>query len=448
MADATTATSANRRVFERRTAASRDAWRAASGVLPAGVSGAAKYYPPYPVFLERAEKGRVRDLDGNEYVDLLMGAGSVLLGHCEPRVVEAVARRMKRIGTVLAPTSLEGEYAERLRSHMPYLERLRFANTGSEANRMALRAARAYTGRTRYAKFEGNFHGSDDSFLFSSVSRVTLGSAHRPEPAMDSGGVPAGLAREVLILPFNDPKGAGERIRAHGDELAAVFMEPVAFSSGGAVPAEPAFAAAVREAASEVGALLVFDEVVTAFRLGLGGAPAYLGVRPDLSCIGKAIGGGMPLSAFGGRADVMDDVLGLEGKRHRIFHSGTFTANPLSLAGGLATLDVLETEPVLEHMNRLAAELRAGLTEVCAAHGIGFVTGVASVLQLHLTGSAPRTRREVLSGDLDTLADVLLGVCANGVLWPPVHPAVICGSHTGEDVSRVIEALDAAMGRM
>ena len=447
MADAAAPGSTNRRIFERRTAASRRAWHSASGVLPAGVSGAAKYYSPYPVFLERAERGRVRDLDGNEYVDLLMGAGSVLLGHCEPRVVEAVARRMQRIGTVLAPTLLEGEYAERLRSHMPYLERLRFANTGSEANRMALRAARAYTGRTRYAKFEGNFHGSDDSFLFSSVSRTTPGSARRPEPVMDSGGIPAGLAREVVILPFNDPQGAGARIRAHGDELAAVFMEPVAFSSGGAVPADPAFAAAVREATSEAGALLVFDEVVTAFRLGLGGAPGYLGVTPDLSCIGKAIGGGMPLSAFGGRADVMDEVLGPGGESRRIFHSGTFTANPLSLAGGLATLDVLESEPVLERMDRLAAELRAGLAEVCAAHGSGFVTGVASVFQLHFTESPPRTRREVLSGDLATLADVLLGMCADGVLWPPVHPAVLCGAHTGDDLSRVVDALDAAMRR-
>ena len=309
---AATAVSVNRQLFERRTRRSREAWAAALGVLPAGVSGAAKYYSPYPVFLASGDGGRVRDVDGNEYVDLLMGAGSILLGHCDRRIATAVATQMGQLGTALAPTTLERTYAERLRAHMPYLERLRFANTGSEANRSALRAARAYTGRTRYAKFEGNYHGSDDYFLFSSVSRSTLGPARRPEPVIDSHGVPASLTRDVVVLPFNDAQGAADLIRAHGDELAAVVMEPMAFSTGGAILADAEFADAVREATAEAGALLVFDEVVTAFRLGLAGAPGYLGVTPDLTCIGKAVGGGLPLAAFGGRADVMEDVLGLD----------------------------------------------------------------------------------------------------------------------------------------
>jgi glutamate-1-semialdehyde 2,1-aminomutase len=261
---------------------------------------------------------------------------------------------------------------------------------------------------------------------------------------IDSHGVPATLTRDVVVLPFNDGDAAAALIRAHGDELAAVLMEPMAFSTGGAIRATVEFAAAVRDACAETGALLVFDEVVTAFRLGLAGAPGYLGVTPDLSCIGKAVGGGLPLAAFGGRADVMDDVLGLA-EGHPIFHSGTFTGNPLSIAAGMATLDVLEAEPVLEHIDRLGARLRGALDEVCRRHRLGHVTGVGSVLQLHLTEQAPSNRRDVLAGDLDRLADVLLGVCAGGVLWPPIHPAVLCAAHTDADVDRVVEAVDRAM---
>lgn len=437
-------------LYRRRTPASRAAWEAALGVLPSGVSGAAKRYDPYPVFLAAASGSQVTDLDGNQYVDLLMGAGACLLGHGHPHVVQAVARQLGRIGTVLAPTVLEREYAERLRGHMPYLERLRFANTGSEAVRTALRVARAVTGRTRYAKFEGNFHGSDDYFLWSANARRTAGDPARPEPVADCAGLPERLAGEVLLLPYNDAEGAAALLKQHGGELAAVFMEPVAFSSGGAIPADAAFAQAVADATRAAGALLVFDEVVTCLRLGLGGAPSYLGVSPDLSCVGKAIGGGLPLAAFGGRADVLEAALGPDPAHAgtHVFHSGTFTANPLSLAAGMAVLDVVESEPVVETLDELGGRLRAGLQQVCDAHGRGHVTGVGSVLQLHLTAAPPGNRREVLAGDLEGLRRVLLGMCANGVLWPPVHPGVLSYAHRDHDVQRVIDALDAVLGEV
>jgi glutamate-1-semialdehyde 2,1-aminomutase len=435
------------KTFRERTPASRAAWEAALGVLPSGVSGAAKLYNPYPVFLGAASGSRVTDLDGNEYVDLLMGAGACLLGHGHPHVVEAVGRQLGQIGTVLAPTGLERRYAERLREHMPYLERLRFANTGSEAVRTALRVARAVTGRDRYAKFEGNFHGSDDYFLWSATGRHTAGEPTRPEPAPDCAGLPERLAGEVLLLPYNDAEGAAALIKEHGDELAAVFMEPMAFSTGGAILADAGFARAVAEAARAAGALLVFDEVVTCLRLGLGGAPSYLGVTPDLSCVGKAVGGGMPLSAFGGRADVMEAALGANPAHAgtHVFHSGTFTANPISLAAGMAVLDVVESEPVVETLDALGDHLRAGLQQVCDAHGLGHVTGVGSVFQLHLTAAPPANRREVLAGDLERLRQVLLGMCAGGVLWPPVHPGVLSYAHDQGDIHRVVDTLDAVL---
>jgi len=435
-------------LYRERTPGSSDSWRESAGVLPMGVSGAAKFYEPYPVVLSGGRGGHVTDVDGNDYADYLMGAGSSLLGHCHPEVVRAVRQQIGRLATVLAPTPVEARFAERLRSLMPYLERLRFANTGSEAVRTALRAARAFTGKTRYGKFEGNFHGSDDYFLVSSGSRQVAGSAGRPRPVMDSAGVPPRIADEVLLLPYNDAKNAAALIEAHAGELAAVVMEPVAFSTGGAVVADRRFAAVVRELTTRHGIVLIFDEVVTGLRLGVGGAPEYLGVTPDLSCLGKAIGGGLPLSAMGGRADIMEAVLGPSarpGGTH-IFHSGTFTGNPLSMAAGMAVLDVLEREPVLEHVDHLGARLISTLQEVLDSHGVGHMTGFGSIFQLHFTETPPSNRREVLAGDPVLTAAVLLGLCAHGVLWPPVHPGVVSYGHTEADIDRLAEVLDTVMG--
>ena len=435
-------------LYRERTPGSSVSWRESAGVLPMGVSGAAKFYEPYPVVLSGGRGGHVTDVDGNDYADYLMGAGSSLLGHCHPEVVLAVRQQIGRLATVLAPTPVEARFAERLRGLMPYLERLRFANTGSEAVRTALRAARAFTGKTRYGKFEGNFHGSDDYFLVSSGSRQVAGSARRPRPVMDSAGVPPRIADEVLLLPYNDAKNAAALIEAHAGELAAVVMEPVAFSTGGAVVADRRFAAAVRELTTRHGIVLIFDEVVTGLRLGVGGAPEYLGVTPDLSCLGKAIGGGLPLSAMGGRADIMEAVLGPSARAGgtHIFHSGTFTGNPLSMAAGMAVLDVLEREPVLEHVDHLGARLISTLQEVLDSHGVGHMTGFGSIFQLHLTETPPSNRREVLAGDPVLTAAVLLGLCAHGMLWPPVHPGVVSYGHTEADIDRLAEVLDTVMG--
>lgn len=416
-------------------------WERARGLLPLGVAGAAKYYDPYPVFVERALGGRVWDLDGNEYVDLLMGAGPCLLGHRHPAVINAVARQLDRVVQALAPTTLEAEFAERLRGHMTYLERIRFANTGSEAVRTCLRAARAITGRTGVAKLEGGFHGSDDPFLISTAS--VAGPPERPTPTPESAGVPPYVVEDVLVLPSNDPVGATALIEENAKSLAAVVVEPVAFSTGGAIPLASEFARALRDVTARHGIVLVFDEVVTCFRMGLGGAPAYLGVAPDLSALGKALGGGFPLAALGGRAEIMEAVLGprsaAEGRR--IFQSGTFTGNPMGLTAGMATLDVLEREPVLEVVDALAERLRVGLREVFRATNLrASVTGVGSVFQLHMTHAEPRDRREILGGDIELLRLFLLAMVARGVLWPPIHPGVTAYMHEGSDIDRTLEA--------
>lgn len=422
-------------------------WKEATQILPMGVSGSAKFYEPYPVVLASGLGGHITDVDSNNYVDFLMGAGSSLLGHSHPAVVAAVRKQIGRLSTILAPTSAEARFAERLRGLMPYLQRIRFANTGSEAVRTALRAARAYTGRTRYAKFEGNYHGSDDYFLVSGGSRQVSGEPHQPRPVFDSAGVPERIAEEVVLLPYNDVENAVSLISRHAAELAAVVMEPVAFSTGGAIAADRHFAQAIRAVTKQQGIVLIFDEVVTGLRLGTSGAPGYLGVTPDLSCLGKAIGGGLPLSAFGGRADIMEAVLGpgASSQDTRIFHSGTFTGNPLSVAAGMAVLDVLEQEPVLEHIDHLGERLRATLQQVLDSHGRGHMTGVGSIFQLHFTSAPPRNRREVLAGDYRLLTTVLLGMCAHGVLWPPVHPGVVSSGHTDPDIDRAATVLDVVL---
>jgi glutamate-1-semialdehyde 2,1-aminomutase len=429
--------------YRNRTPRSLRLFQKAEGILPMGISGAAKFYRPYPVYLAQSSGGLVWDVDGNEYVDFLMGAGPNILGHRHPAVHQVVGQQLEVITQTLAPTELEIELAQRLRGHMPYLERIRFTNTGSEAVRTCLRVARACTGRTGLAKFEGGFHGSDDPFLISTKSYA--GTPERPIGALESAGVPPYIADDVLVLPFNDGTQAAALIEERADSLAAVFMEPVAFSDGGAIPAHPDFARTMREVTQKHGILLVFDEVVTSYRMGLEGAPAYLGVTPDLSALGKAIGGGFPLAALGGKAEVLDAVLGEDSFHNskRIFQSGTFTGNAVSIAAGLAALSVLESEPVLDTINALGERFRNGLRCLFDASGVGGkVTGVGSIFQLHFTEAEPRNRREMLAGDMEMLRLFLLGMVSEGVLWPPIHPGVTAYTHTTGDIDRSLDAAE------
>jgi len=425
---------------------SRRLWERACGVLPGGVSGAAKHYAPFPLFIASARGAHAIDVDGNEYVDLLMGAGPMLLGHGHPRVLEAVREQVSWMTNPLLPTELSIELAERVRGHMPHLELLRFANTGSEATRSAVRVARAVTGRPLVAKCEGAFHGSDDMFLVSAHARTTAGGEHRPQPVVDCPGLLPHVEESVLLLPYNDPVAAAELIAEHAGELACVIVEPVAFSSGGGMPATRKFARALRAATKRHDVLLIFDEVLCAYRLGLAGAPARLGVTPDLAAIGKAVGGGMPLAAFGGRADLMEGALGPAAGEHAIFQSGTFTENPVAMAAGLAVLDVLESEPVLARADRAGELLRAGLRERLAARGVtAAVTGTASIAQVHLGVERVENRRDVLRASARDTRAFLLGMVAGGVLWPPIHPAVTSGAHSEGDIERVMATVETVL---
>lgn len=439
--DSTPVLGEDARGFASSTPTSRALWERACEVFPQGVSGQAKFFAPYPVFVASCLGSRVTDVDGTEYVDLLMGAGPMLLGHRHPHVIEAIARQLKVMTNPMMPNEASLDFAERLRAHMPYLERLRFTNTGSEATRSAVRIARAATGRTKIAKFEGNYHGSDDVFLVSTHTHEAAGSDDRPLGRLDYAGLSPRLLDEALVLPYNDTVAARTLIEEHGGELAAVIMEPVAFSSGGGVPATVEFAAAVREVTERHGIPLIFDEVLCALRLGLAGAPGYLGVDPDLSTIGKAVGGGLPLAAVGGRADLMEAALGADAGERKIFQSGTFTENPVSVAAGMATLDVLETTDALVRADATAEALREGLRQLFEAGGVtAAVTGLGSIVQVHMGATEVSNRRDILRSDFERTREFLLRLVSRGVLWPPVHPGLTSAAHDQRDIDQVIEA--------
>lgn len=433
------------------TPGSQALWERATRIMPSGVSASIKYFAPYPVYLESAIGGTVHDVDGRDYVDLVMGGGPHILGHADPEVVEAIRVQAGRIAQHLSPAVDEVAFAERLAGHFPQLERVRFANTGSEAVRSALRVARAMTGRTMIAKCEGLYHGSDDVVMVSSTIGRTAGTQERPTGVVDSAGIPGYVLDDTLILPFNDPIAAQALISEHGDRLAAVLLEPIAFSSGGAIAATRAFVEALRAATSRVGAVLIFDEVVTGLRLGSGGASSHFGVAPDLICLGKAIGGGMPIAAFGGRADLMEGALGLDAARNgtRIFQSGTFTANPMAIAAGNVVLERFRGGGPVARLDALADRLRAGLDGLFAHHGVAArTTGAASIFQVHFTETPPRNRREILAGDMTALHAFLLGLIAEGILWTPVHPGLTCLAHTDMQIDEVIVAAGRVLEQM
>lgn len=437
--------------YRDRTPRSRALWERALATMPLGVSANLKYFAPYPVQLDRAIGGRAWDVDGNEYVDVTLGAGTHLLGHRHPAVTAAVERQLGRLWQHLVPGGDEIELAERLRARYPQLERIRFATTGSEAMRGTIRVARAVTGRPLVAKMEGHYHGSDDVVLVSSKTGTLAGTATRPAGVADAPGLSRGALDEIVVLPWNDAEAAVQIIEEKAAEIACVLVEPIGFSSAGGVATERAFAAALRAACDRHGIVLVYDEIVTAHRLGPGGAAQWLGVTPDLSAFGKAVGGGFPLSVFGGRADLMEAALGrsaLEGVG-LVFASGTFTGHAIAAAAGVAVLDVLDAEEPRQHLDQLAERLRHGLDARFRAHGVeAWAIGAASISQVHFTATPPRNRREILGGDQTRLDRFLLGMVAHGVLWPPVHAALSCAAHDETDIDRVLDAADDVLADM
>jgi glutamate-1-semialdehyde 2,1-aminomutase len=439
------------RDFTARTPRSRELWEGARRVLPGGVSGNAKFFKPYPIYVEKASGSRVVDVDGNVYIDLLAGAGSAILGHGPEVVTRAVAAQLEQAISPIFATELEVRLARKITTHMPYMEMVRFVNSGSEATFLLSRAARAFTGRERIAKFEGNYHGQHD-FGLTGAFVAGAGSDDRPDPIAGCAGPERSSLNDLLLLPYNDA-AALDIVREHASELAAVFIEPLAGFGIGAIPAERDWLAALRDLTTEKGILLVFDEIVTGFRLGLGGASPWFGVRPDLGAIGKIVGGGFPVGGFGGRRDVMEKVVTPTKEpsdvKEKIFASGTFSGNPVSMAAGLAMISELERADVYETLARRAERLRMGLREAARSAGLDLqATGIGSIFHVHFAREPIRDKRSAMRADPVRQYAFSIGMISRGVLLPPAHPGFLSTAHGEADIDEVLRVAGGVLREM
>lgn len=439
------------RAYTARTPRSRQLWEEARGVLPGGVSGNAKFFKPHPIYIEKASGSKVVDVDGNVYIDLLAGAGSAILGHGPEAVRRAVATQLEQAISPIFATELEVRLARKVTTHMRYMDMVRFVNSGSEATFLLARAARAFTGKERIAKFEGNYHGQHD-FGLTGAFVAGAGSEHRPEPIAGCAGTERSSLNDLLLLPYNDA-AALDIIRDHANELAAVFIEPVAGFGIGAIPAERDWLAALRELTVEKGILLVFDEIVTGFRLGLGGASSWFGVHPDLGAIGKIIGGGFPIGGFGGRRDIMEKVVTPTKEpsdvKEKIFASGTFSGNPLSMVAGLAMISELERADIYDTLAQRGQRLRTGLREAGRRQGLELqATGIGSIFHVHFAGEPIHDKRSAMRADPARQYAFSIGMISKGVLLPPAHPGFLSIAHSEGDVDEVLRVASDVLREM
>jgi len=436
--------------FERKTQQSKELYEEACKYLPGGVAGSAAFLAPHPVYVDKAEGGRLIDVDGNEYIDLLLGGFPNILGHRAHVIIDAVKEQLDRAVAPILFQKMGIELAKKISQHMPHIERVRFCNTGSEATQSALRAARAWTKKDKIAKIEGGYNGGHDYVLISGVSGKVDGPAERPLPIRDCAGVPRFVVENTVVLPFNDSEASVAIIREHGQELAAVLLEPMPAFGMGCVPAEKEYLAALREVTEEHNVVLIYDEIVTAFRLaGMGGAAAYYGVAPDLDCFGKPIGGGFPIGAFGGRTDIMEGTCNPGADPAlKIFQSGTFTGNPIAMTAGLACLTELEKKDY-RYIDNLGEKMRVGLQEIARTQKVAMqITGLCSVFMPHFASQPIRNNRDKIKADAARQREFCLGMIVNGVYLPPMHAGAICFAHSEEDVDHILNVAENVLKEM
>ena len=403
-------------------------YAAARRLMPGGVNSpvrACLRTGVAPRFVTAAKGSRIVDAEGVEYVDFVGSWGPAILGHAHPAVVAAVREACGQGLTFGAPTARETELAELVRALMPSMEKLRMVSSGTEAVMSAIRAARGFTRRDDVIKFAGCYHGHSDGML------VKAGSGALTHGEPDSAGVPADVARHTLVAEYNDLASVEAIFAAHPDSVAAVIVEPVA-ANNGVIPPAPGFLAGLRELTTRHGALLIFDEVITGFRLALGGAQAYYGVTPDLSTLGKIVGGGLPAAVYGGRADVMA-MVSPEGP---VYQAGTLSGNPLATAAGIATLSILREDPgIYRRLAEKGAALAEGLRR--AGRGRIEVTQVGSLLGIDWHGD---------DAGFSAFYRHLLA-CGVSVAPSPCEAIFLSDAHTQEDLERMVRAAEGFFGR-
>ena len=414
---------------------SEELFERARRVIPGGVNSPVRAFKAVggsPRFIVWGEGCRVFDADGRAYVDYLGSWGPLILGHACPDVVEAVREAALRGTSYGAPCPGEVELAERVTRLVPSMEKVRFVSSGTEATMSALRLARGFTGRSKILKFEGCYHGHADGLLVAAGSGVaTLGIPGSP-------GVTAGTVADTLVVPYNDVRALEAAVTAHGSDLAAVIVEPVVGNMGCVLPA-PGYLDSLREITRRAGALLVFDEVITGFRLGLGGAQAAYGITPDLTCLGKIIGGGLPVGAYGGRADVMDRVA----PDGPVYQAGTLSGNPLAMEAGCAALDALKRPGNYERLAALTTRLTDGLAGAADAAGaVVTINRVASMFTVFFCRGPVSDYASAKASDTARYARFFHAMLDRGVYLPPAQfeAAFVSLAHTEADVDATVAA--------
>ncbi len=414
---------------------SETAFERAQHLMPGGVNSPARAFGAVggtPLFFDRADGAYLFDLDGNRYIDYIGSWGPMILGHRHPAVIAALEEALTRGTSFGAPTEAESELAERIIDAVESVDKVRLVNSGTEATMSAIRLARGFTGRDVIVKFAGNYHGHVDSLLVAAgSSAATLGTPSSP-------GVTAGTAQDTLVLEYNDVAGLEEAFAKRGDEIAGVILEPVVGNMGVVRPSEE-FCTALNTLTKQHGALLICDEVMSGFRVALGGAQQLLGLRPDLTTLGKIVGGGLPVGAYGGRRDVMDHVL----PAGKVFQAGTLSGNPLATAAGCATLQMLQDDPPYERLEALTARLESGLSKAATEAGLPHgISRVGSMMTLFFNGENVSDWPAASRCNTDAFAKYFWGLIEKGSYMPcsQYEALFVSAAHTEEDIDTTIAA--------
>ncbi|HEV3144159.1 MAG TPA: glutamate-1-semialdehyde 2,1-aminomutase [Gemmataceae bacterium] len=422
---------------------SQQAFARASRLMPGGVNSPARAFGAVggiPPFIARGEGPYLFDIDGNRYLDYIGSWGPLILGHCHPRVVEAVNQALCDGASFGAPTERESELAELIVEAMPSVEMVRMVSSGTEASMSAIRLARGFTGRDVIVKVAGCYHGHVDSLL------VAAGSSALTHGVPSSPGVPKGCTNDTLVVQFNDVQGLDDAFRARGSEIAGIIIEPIVGNMGLVTPTAE-FLAALRKLTELHGSLLIFDEVMTGFRLAYGGAQQILKVKPDLTVFGKIVGGGLPVGAYGGRADIMKKIL----PAGPVFQAGTLSGNPLAMAAGIATLRELKDNPPYDLLERLSQLLCDGITNAAKSAGVSHQLNRAGSMWTLFFNSHPVTNYESAKrSDTARFAKFFWAMMDRGVYLPcsQFEAAFVSAAHTEQQIMETVRAAAEALGRL
>jgi glutamate-1-semialdehyde 2,1-aminomutase len=414
--------------YEKKRPKSKKLYARAKKVLPAGVSYFIRYFEPYPFYVSHAKGSKIIDIDGNSYIDFWMGHYTHILGHNPAPIRRAVEKQLEKGVHLGVCHELEVALAEQVVKMVPCAETVRFTNSGTEASMYMTRLTRAYTGKAKVVKFEGGWHGGYDSLQVA---------VKPPFDVPETSGVPEEAMNNTIVAPFNDVEATRQKVK--GKEIAAFFIEPV-LGAGGGIPAEKEFLKGIKELSREENALLVFDEVITGFRLSPGGAQKFYGVTPDLTVLGKILGGGFPVGAIVGRRDIMQRLDATIYERPELcFHGGTFSANPITMAAGLTMLKLLEDGTIIRQLNKRCVKLREQLKEIFEKNHIDTqVAGEGSLFLVHFTREEISDIHGVSRADKQRLDDYHKSLIMKGVFFLPRKLGALSKAHTEADLGKLL----------